>query len=105
MTYEGYNFDIIIGITAIAIGLLFYKNLISKKVLLIWNLIGLCFILFIFFLGILSAELPIQQFSFDQPNRAVTFFPYVLLPATIVPLVIWTHITDIMKIRSEISVQ
>jgi len=103
MTFEGRNFDILIGITAPIIGLLFLKHLINKKVLLVCNVIGLAFIFFIFFNGLLSAELPFQQFGFEQPNRAVSYFPFVLLPATIVPIVIFTPITDLIKLKKEME--
>ena len=102
MTFEGRNYDILVGITAPIIGWLYLKEKISKKILIGWNIIALFFVFFIFFNGILSAELPFQQFGFEQPNRAVNYFPYILLPATIVPIVIWTHISDIIKLRKEI---
>jgi hypothetical protein len=70
---------------------------------LAWNSIGLCFILFILFNGVLSAELPFQQFAFDQPNKAINYFPFILLPATIVPIVIWTHLSDILKLINELK--
>ncbi len=102
MTFEGRNFDILVGITAPLIGSLFYLGRISKKALLAWNVIGLFLVFFILINGILSAELPFQQFAFDRPNTGITYFPFVLLPAAIVPLVIYTHITDIIKLRKEI---
>ena len=53
-------------------------------------------------MGLLSAELPIQQLAFDQPIKAIAFFPYILLPAVVVPLVIYIHLSDIILIRREI---
>jgi len=103
MTFEGRNFDIIMGITAPIIGFLYLKKWLRKKGLLVWNIIGLCLILFILLNGLLSAELPFQQFGFEQPNRALAYFPFVLLPATVVPIVIWTHLTDIIKLIREIK--
>ena len=102
MTFEGRNYDILVGVTAPIIGWLSLKEKISNKILKVWNIIALFFVVFIFFNAILSAELPFQQFGFRQPNRAVNYFPYILLPATIVPIVIWTHISDIIKLRKEI---
>ena len=99
MTFEGRNYDILIGISAPIIGILFLKDLIGKRILLIWNLIGLILVLFVFMNGIFSSELPFQQFGFDQPNRAIIYFPFILLPATVVPIVIWTHLSDIIKLR------
>lgn len=103
MTFEGINFDIVAGITALIIGILYWKGKVSKKVLLMWNVFGLILISIILFVGILSAELPIQQFAFDQPNRALTYFPFILLPAIVVPIVIYTHLTDIIKLRRELQ--
>lgn len=101
MTFEGRNFDIIAGVTVPLMSWLYAKQKISNKVLLIWNWGGLG--LFILTNGILSAELPFQQFAFDQPNKALEYPPYVLLPALIVPVVVYTHITDIIKLRREIK--
>lgn len=103
MTFEGRNFDIIMGVTAPIIGWLVMNKKISKKLLLFWNILGLVLIMTILIIAILSAELPFQQFGFEQPNQAVNFFPFILLPATIVPIVIWTHLTDIIKLRFDIN--
>ena len=101
MTFEGRNFDILAGMTAPIIGVLWVKKRIGRKALIIWNVLGLVLVLFIFANGILSSELPIQLFGFEQPNRAVNHFPFILLPATVVPIVIYTHITDINKLWNE----
>lgn len=102
MTFEGRNFDIIAGITAPIIAILHKTNKLSSKGLLIWNIIGLLLVSFILINGVLSAELPIQLFAFDQPNRGIAYFPFVLLPAVIVPIVIYTHISDIMILNRKI---
>lgn len=96
MTFEGRNFDIIMGITAPIIGFLLYKNKLNTKTLIIWNTVGLFLVSFIMINGIFSTELNIQLFGFDQPNKAINYFPFILLPACIVPMVIWTHISDII---------
>ena len=46
---------------------------------------------------------PFQKFGFEQPNKAITYFPFILLPALIVPLVIWTHLSDILKLIFELK--
>lgn len=104
MTFEGRNFDILAGITAPIIGFLYLKNKISNKILLVWNWICLLLVLFILVNGLLSAELPIQQFAFDQPNKALEYFPFILLPGVVVPIVVYTHITDIIKLRRKIKI-
>jgi hypothetical protein len=41
---------------------------------------------------------PIQQLAFDQPNRAVLFFPYIWLPTVIVPIVFFSHAASLWKL-------
>lgn len=101
MTFEGRNFDILAGLTAPIIGLLVWRKKAGNTVLLAWNVLCLCLVSFILLNGLLSAELPIQQFGFEQPNKAILYFPFVLLPAVIVPIVIFTHITDIIILLRE----
>jgi hypothetical protein len=101
MTFEGRNFDILAGISAPLIGILWLKKIINRNALMIWNVFGLFLILFVFINGILSSELPIQIFGFEQPTKAINYFPFVLLPTTIVPIVIYTHITDIIRLWKE----
>lgn len=103
MTYKGINFDIIMGITAPIIALMIYKNRIHKKALLAWNILGLILISTILIVGVLSSELPFQVFGLEQANRAVTYFPFVLLPATIVPIVLFTHLSDILILINDIK--
>ena len=99
MTFEGRNFDILAGITAPVIGILWLKKIIGRNTLIAWNIVSLFLVLFILINGILSSELPIQIFGFEQPNRAVNYFPFVLLPATVVPIIIYTHLTDVIKLK------
>lgn len=99
MTYEGWNFDILTGMSAIL--LLAYKLFTGKELnrslMILWNLTGLALLLIIVSIAILSAPLPIQQLAFDQPNIAVLEFPIVFLPAYIVPAVFVSHVLLIQK--------
>jgi hypothetical protein len=101
MTFEGMNFDILAGISAPIVGILWLKKRVGRKTLIVWNILALLLVLFIFINGILSSDLPIQMFGFEQPNRAINYFPFILLPATIVPIVIYTHLTDLIKLRKK----
>jgi hypothetical protein len=101
MTFEGMNFDILAGISAPIVGILCLKKRVGRKTLIVWNILALLLVLFIFINGILSSDLPIQMFGFEQPNRAINYFPFILLPATIVPIVIYTHLTDLIKLRKK----
>ncbi|HEY6506270.1 MAG TPA: hypothetical protein VIZ28_19975 [Chitinophagaceae bacterium] len=104
MTFEGRNFDIIAGITAPLIAWFgFIKRKLPKKVILGWNIICLLLVLNILTNGILSVPTRFQQFAFDQPNIAVLYFPYIWLPAFIVPAVIFTHLVSIRQLTTTVK--
>jgi fatty acid desaturase len=105
MTFQGRNFDIIAGITAPFMSWLYAKNKLSNIILLTWNIFCLGLVLFVFINGILSARLPIQLLAFNQPTIALEYAPFVLLPALIVPVVVYTHLTDIIELSRLIKKQ
>jgi hypothetical protein len=96
MTFEGRNWDIIIGFSAIFIYVRgFQKQRISAKLMLVWNVIGLGFLINIVGNALLSSPSPIQQFAFEQPNIAILYFPFSWLPTFIVPIVLFAHLASI----------
>jgi len=99
MTFEGRNFDILAGITAPIIALIaFRKDEINRPLLIIWNISSLLLLTNIVVHAILSLPSPIQQLAFDQPNRAVLYFPYIFLPAIVVPIVLFAHLTSLWNL-------
>lgn len=99
MTFAGRNFDILAGISAPIIYYLGYKQkVLSKPILIAWNVICLGLVLFVLINGILSSPFELQQFGFDQPNKAVLHFPYIWLPGFIVPIVVLCHINTIRQL-------
>ena len=99
MTFEGRNFDIISGITAPFVAYFGYtKKTLSRSIILGWNIICLFLVLHIVYYGIFSAPTEIQKYAFDRPNVAVLYFPFIWLPAFIVPLVILSHLVCIRQL-------
>ncbi|MEO5569363.1 MAG: hypothetical protein ABIT08_06290 [Bacteroidia bacterium] len=99
MTFEGRNFDILSGLTAPLIAYFcFTKNIWNKKVALVWNIICLGLLLNIVINAVLSAPFAFQKFAFDQPNVAVAFFPFVWLPAFVVPVILFSHLASIYQL-------
>lgn len=99
MTFEGRNFDIISGLTA---PLIYYSGFTTKKfpnsITIIWNVLCLGLLINIIILALLSAKTAFQQFGFDQPNIAITYFPFNWLPSVIVPLVLFSHVATLRKV-------
>ena len=99
MTFEGRNLDIISGITAPVI---YYLGFVSGKLwprtILAWNLVCLALLTNIVTTAILATPYPFQKFGLDQPNVAIFYFPFVWLPAVIVPIVLLSHLASIRKL-------
>ena len=99
MTFEGNNFDILSGLTApVIFYLVFVSKKLNNKVLLVWNFVCLGLLLNVLIIAILSAQTPFQKLAFDQPNIGVTFFPFVWLPAVVVPIVFLSHLAAIRQL-------
>jgi hypothetical protein len=96
MTFEGYNFDILAGITGPLMGLVIQRKK-SPLLLLIWNIAGLCLLVNIVTIAILSTPVPFRVFMNEPANRIVTQFPIVWLPGLLVPLAYTLHILSIRQ--------
>lgn len=99
MTFAGWNFDILMGVSAaIILGwTIVMGKEIGQNLFRLWNIIGIVFLVIIVGTAILSAPSPIQQLAFDQPNLAILQFPYTLLPAIVVPVVLLSHLLCLKK--------
>ena len=98
MTFEGRNWDILSGLTAPLVYYLFFvKKIISAKVFIFWNVICLLLLANIVTHAILSTPTFLQQFALEQPNIAIFYFPFNLLPAFVVPIVLFSHLAIIRK--------
>ena len=93
ITFEGRNFDILAGITAPFVGFFGYtKTKLNRLILITWNIVCLGLLINIVSHAFLSAPTPFQQFAFDQPTVGVLYFPFIWLPAGIVPIVLFSHL-------------
>jgi hypothetical protein len=98
-TFEGGNFDILSGISApIVAYMVFSQKKWGNKILLGWNIICLLLLITIIMISIFSLPSPLQQISFDQPNLAMTYFPFILLPGLVVPIVFFSHLVAIKRL-------
>jgi hypothetical protein len=96
MTFEGRNFDILSGITApIIYFFAFRERGVNRTLLIVWNLVALLLLFNIVSIAALSLPSPMQKLALDQPNIAVTFFPYNWLPSVVVPIVLFAHLASL----------
>jgi hypothetical protein len=99
MTFGGGNFDILSGVSAPIIYFFAFRHKKTNRLLLIvWNILALLLLLNIVITSIAAFPSPMQRIAFDQPNRAVMYFPYVWLPSIIVPIVLFSHLASLWKL-------
>ena len=99
MTFEGLNYDIIMGLTAPLIIYYGYKKKkLTTPIILVWHVIGIVLLMSVVVIGLFSAPFPIQKLAFDQPNIGLLYFPFSWLPTFIVPIVILGHLISIRQI-------
>jgi hypothetical protein len=99
MTFHGRNFDIFSGVTA---PFMYYFGFVNRKigktVIIAWNIICLILLLNVVSSAILSLPARFQQFGFEQPNTALGYFPFLLLPACLVPMVLLSTFAAIRQL-------
>lgn len=101
VTFEGYNFDLLFSLSAILIYLLVYKyKIISEKIILYWNYLGLAIITSILFLFTTSIYFPFfwGRETPLMPDGFANFY-FLLVPSLLMPLAVFIHILSIVYLK------
>ncbi len=102
LTFEGTNFDLFSGVTAPIFACFVFKTTKEKnKLLLWWNIICLLLLLNVVITAVFAFPSPFQKLAFDQPNIAVLYFPFNLLPTVVVPIVLFGHLVAIRRLTNK----
>lgn len=97
MTYAGFNFDILSGISAaLLLPWLRSARPPGRAVLIGWNIACLALLAIVVTTAVLSIPSSVQRINFDRPNVLVTALPWILLPAVLVPAVLWAHVAALV---------
>lgn len=101
LSYSGYNFDSVTGISALLIFTLFKSGRpVSRSVLWAWNVWGSLCLVVIAIIAIATS--PVIRLFGDEPqnlNTWVLYFPYVWLPVVLVTVAISSHVVITRKLR------
>ncbi|UTW61001.1 hypothetical protein KFE98_13350 [bacterium SCSIO 12741] len=101
VTFEGYNMDILIGISAPIVALLVHKKWISRPLLILWNIAGIAVVLNAAFTFVTSFYFP-SVWGEEQSMISSEFatFPYLLLPGFFMPSAIFVHLFSLVQLTS-----
>ena len=97
MTFEGRNFDILLGISAPLVGWLWSRTQ-KRYVAIVWNCIGLLLLLNIVLVAILSMPTAFRVFTEGTANTLLTQFPFIYLPAVLVPVAYTAHVLSLRQL-------
>lgn len=100
MTYHGMNFDVVTGVTAIAVALWAAMGTLPRVVLLLWNLLGLGLLLNIVTVAILSTPVPFRVFMNEPANTIIATAPFIWLPTVLVQFAWAGHLLIFRRLRS-----
>jgi len=92
MTYAGRNFDIITGVTAMAVAVVMRQGRAPRWLVHVWNLLGLALLINIVTVAVLSTPVPFRLFLNEPANLVPSTFPYVWLPTFLVQAAWFGHL-------------
>ena len=98
MSYSGWNFDIITGLTALPVAWALHRGLGGRRLALVWNALGSLLLLNIVVIAVVSTPI-VGLFGPDLLNTWVMFPPFVWLPAVMVLMAFAGHLVIARAIR------
>ena len=100
MTYTGWNFDILTGVTAAVLGLVLMRRDLPIAFLRVWNVAGALLLTNIIAVAVVSTPM-FGWFGRDALNTWVAHPPFVWLAAVMVPVAIAGHLLIARRLSRE----
>lgn len=101
MSYSGFNFDILSGLSALVVAMLFVRRPTSLGAVRIWNVGGALLLVNILTIAVLSTPTPLRVFHNEPANEWIAHAPWVWLPAVYVVAAIIGHVVVFRRLRYE----
>ena len=99
MTFEGFNYDIIVGLTGYMAGLVFFGHHRYRRFeAIIWNGFGLILLINIIVISFYSTPSPFRIFMNEPANQMIAYFPFIWIPGFLVPLALALHLFSLKQL-------
>jgi hypothetical protein len=103
MTVEGWNFDLVTGISAAILGIAALRVRLPRALVLGWNAMGLGLLANVVIIAVRSVPGPLRSLD-GAPNLVPTTLPYVWLPVFLVPLALIGHLLVFRRLWAQAGV-
>ena len=101
LSFTGRNWDIAVGLTApVVTYACFVRRAWPARVAVWWNWAGIVILLNVVVHAQLSAPTPWRMFDTDPPTTFIADWPFIWLPAFLVPLAWLLHAVSLRQLRS-----
>lgn len=99
-TFEGLNFDVVMGVSALFVGAFVVQRNGSKLLQCMWNILGILMVAFVGFIIATSMYFP-EMWGSEVPLVSMQFIemPYLLLAGVLAPLAIFMHVISLVQLR------
>ena len=101
MTFLWLNQDIIVGVTALLGGSLFFRRHGMKWGAILWNVFGILLLLNVFIIAFFSAPSPFQVFLTIPDSSFVASMPFIWIPGFIVPFAFAMHVFSLKQLMRD----
>ena len=101
MSYSGFNFDILSGLSAIVVAVLIVRRPTALSAVRIWNVGGALLLVNILTIAVLSTPTPFRVFHNEPANEWIAHAPWVWLPSVFVVAAIIGHVVVFRRLRYE----
>jgi len=98
LTFEGRNFDVLVGLSAPVMALLASRGKLGPRGLVAWHVVSLGLLANIVFMAVTTLPGPLHLAWPGASNVVVTTFPYVYLPGFLVPVALFGHVLALRKL-------
>ena len=102
LTFRGANVDIYIGVSAPLIAWLATRGRRGMQIAFAWNVLGLLALANVVIRAVLTTPGPLNLIHAEVPNRLLSTFPYLFVPAFFVPLAVVLHVLAMRAIVSRL---
>ncbi len=98
LTFEGRNFDVLVGLSAPLVAYLVHTRRAGSRVLLVWNVASLALLANIVGMAITTMPGPLHLPWAGVENTVVAELPFVFLPGFLVPLALFGHVASLRQL-------